>query len=100
MKEPKTFKYPRMYYCHGYGELCSCIEGPRIRIIYPSGLSEWLSLSKHPDSQYNTEWIFPCWLDLLAYNLGNSTGKKALRQMRTYDKKLYFKKAIFLGEIK
>lgn len=91
MKEPKDFKYPRLYYQEttyiGYARL---IAGGRLRIIYPNGKAEYQVHQK------SNRWIDTCWSDFGHLR----TAECSLKNMRKYDKKMKWKKAIFIGEIK
>lgn len=91
-KEPKTFNYPRLYFQIGFYK---GYRG-RLRIVYPDGTAEfsWALAMKNP-------WGgTPCWLKYPYRGQLVSTGEKALKLMRRYDKKVGFPAAEFVGEIK
>jgi hypothetical protein len=104
MKAPKTFKYPRIYRQEGTQEVQKVFSpeaysnlysyGPRTRIVYPDGSSEWYCDFTYYDNL--KEWRWCCW------NYGNvaRTGREALKKMSLYDKIEGFPRAVFIGEIK
>jgi len=110
-KEPRNFKYPRIYYQEGLSFL-SMVKGPRVRIFYPNGDTDWATIADHycgnvlplgPDYLFETE---PCWYvrknmetDGFEHRKPN-TMKKAIMRANEFDKKEGFPKMIFLGEIK
>lgn len=89
MKEPKTFRYPRLY-VRAYKKRNGYPEGYyfRIRIIFPDGSATYSTAVEFID------WEHPCWNRKL-YESPFSQIKK----MKAFDKMLGYK-TIFLGEIK
>jgi hypothetical protein len=90
-------KRPVMFYQEGtrcWGAQC----GPRVRIFYPNGKTEWCSLTSS-----TTLYDFndpPCW----TYNNKGNPMKprgiaKAMRMAQEYDAEQGFPKMEFLGEL-
>ena|ERR1017187_8527479 len=106
-KEPKTFKYPRLYM-----RLENCFDSmlavQRIRIIYPNGDCEWGDgdCAEGRMIERLTTWADyrPCWHPNKMLNVGDKmpslcTAKEAVKLMKQFDKNEGFD-TIFLGEIK
>ena len=104
LKEPKTFKYPRLYVgIQKNGEL----DNPRI--VYPSGRGDWgASGWCHSDGTANVEYDFACWVagevkqhrSRLSEDLHRpELAFKSLRNMKKYLKQQGLD-VLFLGEIK
>jgi hypothetical protein len=93
MKQPKTFRRPRLYYQHAVNH-----KSDRIRIIYPDGRSEWLRDGDPEDTD------IPCWAEecrCFNYEVYGKckSAKESLRNMRKYDKLCGWPPANFLGEL-
>lgn len=82
-KEPRSFKWPRMYVRFGHSaDYC------RLRIIEPNGRSTWFG------SLDGEEYMAsPCW------HRDYMNAKQAVEAMKKYDQK-YSIETIFIGEIK
>lgn len=104
IKEPKTFKRPRLYYQPANSERemyrdkdqLSVYDTGRLRIIYPDGKAEWFSLQNDftGDWWHDPEWEKPCWWSLC------TSGYEALRQMKGFDAaQRGWGRAIFFGEL-
>ena len=89
MKEPKTFKYPRLYMRNTDKKVYSEWK-ERIRIIYPNGKTEY------DDVEYSDYFKFekPCW------RLRSRNPYKQVKAMKDYDASCGYYETIFLGEIK
>jgi hypothetical protein len=83
MKEPKTFKRPRLYMRDINNN-----EGwlSRLRIIYPDGTCEYTTAELFMD------WKHPCWAKI------GANPKLQVKRMKSYDKSLDCK-TLFLGEL-
>lgn len=90
-KEPKTFKYPRLY-ARIVEDGSECEQ--RIRIIYPNGDAEW------EDMTHFCLWHDPCWNKTYHNKKLSQDGNEAVSYMKQYDAKSYRYKTVFLGEIK
>lgn len=91
-KEPKTFKYPRLY----MGIRYPCSEDFfRLRIIYPDNTAEWTNAKLSLwHEELGDDWTdLPCW-----YSKENSL-RGNIQNMKNYDDNIY-RETIFLGEIK
>jgi hypothetical protein len=88
-------KRPVMFYQEGHGVLGGYTNGPRIRIFYPNGKSEWASLSypNYPYFEFNCK---PCWIN---EERPPENIKEAIEQVNLFDKQEGFKRMIFLGEL-
>ncbi len=100
-KEPKTFKYPCMYYQPGMRADAWALSGPRIRIIYPNGKVEWACCNKLKDSSFHpmmkhTFSSRACYMD----NIKAHSGERTLALMRQFDRQNSFPPAEYLGEIR
>jgi len=99
LKEPKTFKRPRLYFCEG-----PSVFDDKIRIIYTDGRSEWRNLTLLAPEGEEKWTLAPCWASsTIGVDLKTSFGKDkdaktALKRMRAYDK-TYGRSALFLGEL-
>ncbi len=94
-KEPRAFKYPRVYYTDdGTGT---------IRILYPDGRSE--RMINHLDAVFGENGpVAPCWAPGYAFGKKHTYGKHvtsklALKVMREYDA-IYGRVPEFVMEIK
>jgi hypothetical protein len=83
MKEPKTFKRPRLYMREGNGE-SDWIT--RLRIIYPDGTCEYTT------AEYGDPWNRPCWAAI------SSNPRLQVKRMKSYDWRYKFE-TLFLGEL-
>lgn len=93
-------KRPVMFYQAGNDDVDS-ICGPRIRIFYPDGFSEWGSLKFfcHPDHWFKDP---PCYLlvDGVMPNYKYKNGIHiAIKAAKDFDKRQGFKPMQFLGEL-
>jgi hypothetical protein len=104
-KEPKLFKYPRLYFQKGKRKgWCK----NRIRLIEPNGTTHWICDSNLEICYSNTGWGSTCWAPKIIEDQTNlfgtagkcRNGQSALAKMRKYDKEEGLKPAIFIGEIK
>jgi len=86
MKEPKTYKYPRLYYFEDNGYTA-------IKIFYPDGLMERMYLSMAENVGEIGEWSPKLWG-------GAFTLKEAIEQEKYHWNTDYNKVLTFLGEIK
>ena len=87
-KEPKTFKYPRMYASFADVTPKNCRDYCRLRIIEPSGKSIWFSGCNGFPSET------PCW-----HSRKIKTGAQAVKALKAYcsDASL---DCVYIGEIK
>lgn len=101
IKEPKTFKRPRLYYQDASGEMRAELwfRSPRMRIIWPNGKSQIF---------FAGSWRKACWASGLSViddgddlePCGKSkSGDHALRQMRRYDRHYNWPRAEFICEL-
>lgn len=104
LKEPKTFKYPRLYVgIQKNGEL----DNPRI--VYPSGRGDWGANGWcNSDRTAYVEYDFACWVADKVEQFGSLLSEdlhrpelafESLRNMKKYLKQKGLK-VLFLGEIK
>jgi len=97
MKTKISGKRPVMFYQEGI-RFWGAVFGPRIRIFYPNGKTEWCALQSSTGSY---EFSDPtCW----TYNNNGIAKKprdmsKALQMAQDYDKIQGFPKMEFLGEL-
>lgn len=93
MKEPKTFKRPRLYWTPLFNG--SAYSG-RMRIIYPNGDTDWSyhgPIKKHSPPYNPWADIHSCWA------IGQKNGFGRLEQMKEYDRQHGHEPAEFLGEL-
>lgn len=94
MKKPKLnfrVKRPMLFYQEAE---CSnfTITGSRLRIIYPDGYAEWISLA--PISICADFTHLPCWMEFWDKTI---SARHTVKEMRKFDRSWNFQKAIFLG---
>jgi len=68
------------------------VEGPRIRIFYPDGHTEWTPLKS--DHSLFEFCMAPCWDSLF-----RTTMNDAMRRANKFDESVGFPKMEFLGEL-
>lgn len=98
-KNKPSGKRPAMFYQDGRDD-SSLSWGPRIRIVYPNGKIEWLTLVDDRFDLFN-EFSFkriPCYLsDNLLTKARNF--KDAIRIITKHDNEYKFAEMIFIGEL-
>lgn len=82
-KEPKDFRFPRMYVCFSLG----LDTFSRLRIIEPDGRSNWLN------GYSGSNEGMPCWA------IPGQSAMDAVKSMKEYDL-ANFLTTVFIGEIK
>lgn len=104
LKEPKEFRYPRVYVQDGllhHPNSYTC--GARIRIVYPNGKVEWMSDARAKLNLLSL-WRNSCYAYQKLFRAPDrrkfKSGSEAVKAMRKYDQEEGFPLAIFAGEIK
>lgn len=98
MKPPKRINFNRVTMWYQDGSMTIGVYlGPRIRIFYPNGKSEWCTLQRDVDGQLSVAlYAFyhrPCWMR----NIRPGTATRAFQLAQEYDKSIGFGPMEFLG---
>ena len=106
MKEPKTFKYPRVYFQEGDDKYIKRLAySNRVRVIYPDGTCEWLC---DQNVREDGKFYRPCWGGIGVVSSEGAhgvtgklrSGPEAVERMKLYDSIEGFLPADFVCEIK